>query len=74
MVDGESVADDEDTKSTAADVSIISGVMGRDPNPGRFHDEKPPPVAGGGLLLLIHLLTGRLLLLVLMTSSLHLSL
>ena len=72
MIDGESVADDEDTKSTAADVSIISGVMGRDPNPGRVHDEKPSPVAGGGLLLLIHLLTGRLLL-VLMTS-LHLSL
>ena len=72
MVDDESVADDEDTTSTTADVSIISGVMGRDPNPGRFHDEKPPPVDGGGLLLLVHLRTGRQLL-VLMTS-LHLSL
>lgn len=53
------VTTDDTVVAAASSASIICGVMGRDPNPGRVNEKPSQDEEFGGLLLLIDLFIGK---------------
>lgn len=51
--------DDTVVATASSSISIICGVMGRDPKPGRVNEKPPQDEEFGGVLLLIDLLIGK---------------